>query len=83
MAKAPNLLTDVAMCVYTKAWGPQALASESFRSAAMHTVTHGPFRGGAGVTHTRAGSESKDVLTKMQSGPAIPSGQQTVQSCVD
>lgn len=51
MAKALNLLTDVAMCVYTKVWGPQALASESFRSAALHAVTHGPFRGGTGV-HT-------------------------------
>lgn len=51
MAKAPNLLTDVAMCVYTKAWGPQALASESFRSAAMHTVTHEPSEKGQGL-HT-------------------------------
>lgn len=75
MAKALNLLTDVAMCVYTKAWGPQALASESFRLAAMHTDTHGPFRGGAGGTHTGAGSESKEVLTKVQSGPAVLSTQ--------
>lgn len=72
VTKALTLLTDVATCVYTKAQGPQALARESFRSAAMHTDIHGPFRGGAGGTHTGAGSESQEVLTRVQSGPAVP-----------